>query len=182
MPAGYREYGRTGGEFVGDGQSGQPLIITAGVILTVWTLPTGGAQVTDLLDGSEDPATTVITDDFGNYRFWAPLEYGTLWVATPLGGDRYAVQPTLIGDDLAGLTTTVTDLAGAVTTAVATAASAATAAADAVVEDLLAEANPFVQYMVAADGTGHRWHVRTAVQGPPAAGDLNEGDFVVIIP
>jgi hypothetical protein len=91
---GYREYAGSPADFVGDGQAGSYLRIVQGVILTVWTAGSGGMQVINLRDASGTPTDVVETDSFGNFRFYAADDLGTLWVSTSAqgSGTRYAVQ------------------------------------------------------------------------------------------
>lgn len=119
MPAGYRPYAHSPADFVGSGEAGGPLIIGSGT-LTVWTAETGGTQVTDLLDASELPVTAVETDDFGNFRFFAPDDLGELWLDNGTT-TRYVTQPTDLGSRVLAVETSVdaavTDSAAALTTA-----------------------------------------------------------------
>lgn len=119
MPTGYRPYAHSPADFVGSGEAGGPLIIGTGT-LTVWTAETGGTQVTDLLDASEIAVTAVATDDFGNFRFFAPDDLGELWLDNGTT-TRYVTQPADLGSRVLTVETSVvtatTDAAAALSTA-----------------------------------------------------------------
>lgn len=99
VPTTHTLYGASAADFVATGEPGGALTIPSSTVnLTVWSAATGGTQITDLYSEAEAAVTTVSTDAFGNFRFYAPSASGTVWVQAPdAGGKRYSVQPVNVG-------------------------------------------------------------------------------------
>lgn len=88
-------YGASAADYVVNATTGIP---QAGVTVTIYTAVSGGSQVTDLLNSSQQAVTTVTTDSAGGFRFYGPDgTTATLWASTG-GGTRYAVQPATVSD------------------------------------------------------------------------------------
>jgi hypothetical protein len=87
-------YGDTGGEVIaGDFDADGDLEAGSGVVCTVWDSPTGGTQITDLIDTASNPITQVTTTSKGRARFGRPADnQPAVWVQTP-DGERYLFHP-----------------------------------------------------------------------------------------
>jgi hypothetical protein len=84
-------YAATAADYVIDSATGRP---KSGVIVTIYDARTGGSQVTDLQDMSNNAQSTVTTDATGGFRFQGPdSEDDTLWAQVAGSSTRYAVYP-----------------------------------------------------------------------------------------
>lgn len=165
MPAGYVLYAGSPADFVANKAAGdgpQPLLTAPQASLSVYSdnLP-GGSLVTDLLDASEAAVTAVTADSFGNFRFFAPENLGTLWVTTgDATAQRFVVNPATLADDVA----------------------AVPAAVEGYVGDALATGDPAPQYVLRGGGPGTwKFWNRTVAQGLPGPADNpGEGDLCAL--
>lgn len=96
--------------------AGDVAVVTGGVVVTLWSQPSGGAQLTDLLDAADVPITEVTTGD-GTIlpkgaipRFKGPEGVAVLW-ADAGAGVRYLLVTTDLGD----LIPTVTSIGASLT-------------------------------------------------------------------
>jgi hypothetical protein len=174
LPAGYRWYGGRGGDFAGSGASGEPLIIAGGAVFTVRTQLTAGAGtlVTDLYDASEEAASDVTTDDFGNYLFGAADTYGTLFLHRSGLARGYPVDPVDLADRVVVAEAAVA--AAEAAQAAAEAAEAAVAAFEARVDALEAFAVEKANAVVLVNGAGNEpeWWVMRGLPSDPTDEDI----------
>lgn len=96
-----RPFGGTTADFVDQVSNTGALLATAGASCTFYDAPTGGEQVTDLLDGSGTATEVIVADGYGMIPpFQGPAD-GTsyLWV-TAGGTNRQRIESTDVQDRL----------------------------------------------------------------------------------
>lgn len=95
------------------GVTGSQTLLVPSAVVTFWTDPTAGSQYTDLLDLSDTPITSVVTDSSGAIPQFKGPDSVTVMYADA-GGDRRAVVAVDLGADITTNTTAVASLQGSV--------------------------------------------------------------------
>lgn len=102
-----RSFGGGAADFVAKIGVGQTVIAQPSVSLTMWTAPTGGTQITDLLNHAGSAASSITADSYGNIATFSGPDDGTtiMWADTGVGSTRVALYATDTADRVTALET-----------------------------------------------------------------------------